>query len=325
MRSFLEYLNETVLMEANVANGQAIDAYVAAWMKKTPLAQGKAWLKKKLRTFLLNEPKYLSQIDPENRPDEIPDYAVQALDRGEAVYLFDPAGKVSELNQPLQHIIDWFDAMNRTIEAGPDDMNDMATEDFRLTQKEVEKLQKVNMDQITATADAWFNHMGTRLRGVKKEVSGAEIIHTWPDGFYVVRYTEAQTMKMDGRDLQNCLQHGNYWDAVRTGRNQVFGIRKPNDEAVVGMRTSKIRKGTAEHGSAEWELEECKGKANKPPIQQYIPYVIDFLKMMDNIDIEGSSDLEAAGVFFRDGTFGSFDDISELVFEGNGIVIRRSD
>lgn len=336
MRGFKDYLAEALLLEANVANVEAIDAFVAAYMKKCELPQGKVWLKKKLRTFLLNSPEYLTRLDPKNISIKLPDFATAALEKGEEVFVFDPNGRVTEMKDSLQHVLDWFDAMHRTIEAGADSMNDVATNDFRMTQKEVEKLQKINLGQITAAADAWFNHMGTRLRGVKKEIAGVEIIHTWPDGYYVVRYTDPQVMRLDGRDLQNCLQHGNYWSQVRHGTNQVFGIRKPNDEAVVGIRTEKkewrsseIRAALAAGKSAEeagtWELVECKGKANKPPIDAYIPYVVDFLRLMKNINIENNSDLKAAGVFYSNGNFGSFADVAELVYQNGRDNVYRTD
>lgn len=330
MRSFREYLTEAMLFEANVANVDAIDQFVGAYMRKTKLPQGKAWLKKKLRTYLLNQPEFLTPIDPNNVPAELPDYAVQAIQRGEPVFLFDPQGKVRGIAQQIQHIVDWFDAMHATVEAGADAMNSTATNDFRLTQKEVEKLQKITFDQATPAADAWFAHMGTRLRGQKKEMTGVEIVMTWQDGYYAVRYTDSQVMRMDGRDLQNCLQHGNYWNQVANGSNQVFGIRKPNDEAVVGMRTSLKRSQPAfsEPGKPKvqnWELEECKGKANKPPAPQYIPYVIEFLKQAQNIDIEGSVDLEKAGVYYRNGEFGTFDDIAEVIYNQGNIKILRTD
>lgn len=334
MRGFKDYLQETILMEANVANIDAIDAYVASWMKKTQLPAGKAWFKKKLRTFLINSPDYLYKIEPNALPAGLPDYAQAAMERGEDVFMFDATRTAGNFQQFMAHLADWFEAMHRVIEAGPDAMSDTSMEDFRITEKEVQKLQKIPFEQAKAAADAWFNHMGTRLRGQKKEIEGVEVIHTWPDGFYAVRYTDPNVMKLDGRDLQNCLQHGNYWSNVRDGTNQVFGIRKPNDEAVVGIRTSQIgRRGaraaftdpSAPKPRFEWELEECKGKANKPPIHTYIPYVIDFLKLMKNIDIGDSSDLKNAGIFFRNGEFGSFADISELVYQDRTMVIRRTD
>lgn len=323
MRKFTEYLNEAqALMEANVTNPEVITQYAMQFAARVNNEVGKAWFNKKVRALLINSPEYLNQINPENIDQRrLAPYMVTAIEKGEAIFTFDPnKDSLHHLTEALQHIADWFNALYEVSQTAVDPANSVAVNDKLLAQRELSKVMKLNVEQATETANAWFKTMGNRLKGKKQGVEGGKIVMEWPDGYYALQFTDRTTMMHDGKDLNNCLQHGNYWDAVRNGTNYVIAIRKPNDEAVVGLRFTT----PAASRRKTLDVQECKGKNNKPPQAQYLSYVIDLLKKL-GANPDTTTDLKAAGIHFNKGEYGTFQDVAELTRDGDGIKVWRTD
>jgi len=313
IRDHMILVERLFLTEHNVINPQDVDSFVKRFITRTRPEAGKAWFQKKLRSFIINDDQYLIKLTPDDLAvmKNLPDYVTAAVERGETLYDFQSldsrvATSISDLIQHMYHVSDWFNALDTVVKRKP--ANQIEIEDQKLAAKWLEKLSKIPVTEIEEIADEWFAHMGTRI---KAEKSGVEVVMTWPNGFYAVRFTDKNTMMSDGRDLQNCLQQGYYWEDVKTGRGAVYAIRKPNDEAVVGIRV----KGR--------HLEECKGKNNKPVSAQYVPYVVSFLTSM-NWDIEDNYDLEAAGIEVHDSKIGSFEDVAPVVYDKNGLKIWQT-
>jgi hypothetical protein len=302
------------LFEHNVVNPNTIDAFVKKFVSKTKPENGKTWFQKKLRSFLMNDDSYLQKLTATQiaTMQNLPDYITSAAERGETLYSFEPNNnqKIDQLIQGMNHISDWFNALFSVASRKVNNPSQVDIEDKNLANKWLEKLSKIPLADITEIADQWFSHMGTRI---KTEKDGVETVMHWNTGFYAVRFTEKNTMISDGLDLQNCLQYGTYWEDVKSGKGAVYAIRKPNDEAVVGIRVN-LKDGV---------LAECKGKNNKPVIAAYVPYVIDFLNKM-GWQVAGNGDLEAAGIEVHNGKLGSFEDIADLIYDHNGNKIWQT-
>ena len=308
-----------LLFEAVVANPDAIERYVSRFIHRTTPQIGRTWFAKKLRTALLNTPELLRPVTEPS--SNYPPYANDALERGEPVYVFDPRQEtLAQAASTYAHLTDWFNALDEV--ANRPGENAVEQEDALIAKRELSKIMHYDPQQATERADNWFKHMGTRATGSKQ---GVEIVLQWPDGYYAVRYTDKETMMRDGSDLQNCLAQGYYWDAVQKGTGIVYGIRKPTDEAVVGIRVipEQVRQAGNWKGETDpAQLVECKGKNNKPVSLNYQPYVVDFLNHLGAYP--NTRDLEPAGIFLHDGKFGSYDDIAETLYDQDGLKVRKA-
>lgn len=320
-----------VLHETVVANPDAITKYTEQFSALVRDATAKEWFRKKLRAALINSPPLLRQVTQQS--SSFPAYANTALANGEPVYAFDPDNHALQaLEVDFHHVADWFNAMHDLLTRDP--ANDIERHDHVLTQREFSKIMRYSPEVAVQRANEWFRLIGTRLTGQK---DGVEVVMTWPDGYYAVRYTDRSTMMIDGQDLQNCLQTGTYWNNVEGGANAIYGIRKPNDEAVVGIRTEKLRYYSGDTSKIpvvnklplRWTVAECKGKNNQPVSAAYRRYVIDLLNNLhttaDFVNPGSMSDLTNAGIFLSDeGKFGSFEDAADLVYDENGLKIWRT-
>lgn len=318
MRRHMLLVEGLFLVEHNLVNPAAIDTYIHSLATRCKPDAGKTWLQKKLRSLIMNDTQYLTALSADDLSlmRGLPDYITQAAERGDAIFSFEPkagaaASALATLIQAMNHVVDWFNAL--AVVAARQTQTQIAIEDKAVAEKWLEKLPKIPIGEINVIADTWFAKMGSRIAAEKH---GVETIQHWPNGFYAVRYTDLATMKSDGRDLQNCLQSGTYWDHVKKGIGAVYGIRKPNDEAVVGIRALLRRNG---HPS----LEECKGKNNKPVAPGYVPYVVDFLTHM-GFQIEDNHDLKAAGIEVHDGKLGTFESIAAVTYDQDGIKLWQT-
>ena len=312
---------EKLLLEAIVVNPQQITRYLETLARDVKAPEGKQWFLKKLRISLINTPNLLKQINQQN--SAYPDYANNALSQGQPVYEFDDNNpNLSSYEQRVfRHIIDWFNAMSGVLERTP--TNEVERNDLVVTEHEFSKIMKYDTETAFEHANEWFRLMGTRLKGTKE---GVEIVYTWSDGFYAVRYLDKNTMMTDGRDLQNCLQNGTYWDSVENGTNAVYGIRNPKDEAVVGIRveikpTYKSFGQTIKHPP---ELEECKGKNNQPVTAAYRPYVVEFLNVL-GVKASKNHDLASADIHYNNGKYGTFTETADLVYDKGGLKLWKGD
>ena len=298
---------QNLLLEAVVANPDAIERYVSKFIHRTTPQIGRNWFAKKLRAALLNTPALLRPVTEPS--SDYPPYANDALDRGEPVYVFDPRHEtLAQAASTYAHLADWFNALDEVANRKAD--NAVAQEDALIAKRELSKIMHYDPQQATERADKWFAHMGTRAKGDK---AGVEIVLQWPDGYYAVRYTDKNTMMRDGTDLQNCLAQGYYWDNVASGAMSVYGIRQPSDEAVVGIR---IVKG---------EIAECKGKQNQPVSAPYRPYCIDLFNHMGVKPGQYSHDLDEADIYYNEGRYGDFKTVAKLVIDEQGLKVWRTD
>ena len=302
-----QYLTEHV-----VINTEAVDAWASQWMRRFSTEEARAWIYKRIRSWLLNDETLLVKLQAHDIPPNAPGFVRSAVDRGEQVYRWEPIeGDAHEVVvERLSHILDFVLSVEAMIGMVP--TNPIQQEQVSQAKKIISKLSKMTIEQAEQMAEQWAKLAGAGLKkGQKKE--GVIVLHTWENGMYAVRYTDQKVMQRDGHDLQNCLRQGTYWSQVTNGTQWVVSIRKPNDEAVVGMRWSIPE---------PFAVLECKGKQNLPVGREYVPYVIDLLKAM-RVSGNNNPDLRAAGIEYHDGKFGTFRDIADH-FTFGSLQIWRS-
>lgn len=301
------------LKEAAVINVDDVTAVCDAYGRAVDTPEAKAWFAKKLRSHILNNVNALRRVDSSitgeilARPQNQPQWLLKAIEDNEPVYEF--VWGRSELKTECDHIRDFFQSLEQS--ARNNSPIDIHVEDRRLATKILQKLTKMGYWQVLAASEEWFSRMSKRAAAGDK--GGCETVYSWSDGYYAVRYTELETMKADGADLQNCLATGTYWNAVVAGREAIYGIRNPSHEAIIGIRISQNPK----------QLHECKGKNNKPPKSAYVPYAVEFLTHLGvRNDI---SELREIGVVAGPRGYGSITEVGEVVKRVNGLTVWRGE
>lgn len=302
------------LLEAVVINPAEVDKYVKRLGNMVEFQDGKAWLAKRLRFVILNsDVRYLRLSLGREVTANSPDYVKAAVERGEPVYSFDDlnVASLSELANEANIVSDYLNGVWQAAHNDANPNNPVAVEEQKLAKKTLEKLPKVTWTQALDAAEKWAKSAAKKARKLSK--TGGDIVAQWQNGYYAISFTEKSTMMRDGAQLQNCLARGYYWDNVSRGEQIVIAIRKPNDEAVVGLRFSK-------NGRQNFE---CKGKNNKTIEQRYVPYVVDLLRILGTRNV--SHDLAAAGIELNaEGTFGTFKDVADVIYDKAPLKIWQS-
>lgn len=305
------------LLESVIINPAEVDEFSRRWDRAIKFPEGKAWMYKRVRQILMNGDKnYLIPQEEHQIPPGSPAYIMAAIDRGETVYKFAKTAALPGISQLINQadiIVDFLNGNYDTANRAVDPTNMVAAEDQILAKKTLAKLDRMNWLQAEQAAQTWANRVSKRSLKLNKD--GGEVIMQWPNGYYAIRFTNRDTMMRDGAQLQNCLASGTYWDRVVSGDQMVIAIRKPNDEAVVGLRF------TADGSN----IYECKGKNNKTITAGYIDYVVDLLTSFQTKN--QTSDLSSAGITFNKdtGRYGTFKDIATKVFDKNGVRVFETD
>lgn len=308
-------LRYTYLTENVVVNVDDVTKFAERMAASVKAPECKAWFAKKLRGFILNDASIMDRVPPQEIHKGMPAYVLQAAEKNEPVYSFSPVSPnllAKNFDDRIQHIKDFFDSLYDVASAEPNADNPVEVEHQVVAKKILSKLQKMNLPQVEQAHELWGERAGRQVKNMSKE--GCEVAITFGNGFYWVRYTDLNTMKRDGQDLQNCLRTGNYWEAVQKGTQAVYGLRTPSSEAVVGVRV--LLTGTP-------EIVECKGKNNLPALPEYVPYILALLKKLGVKN--ASADLKNAGIHVNNGTYGTFEDIADVVYDKDGTKVMRVD
>lgn len=274
------------LLEHNVINNDEVDIFVNKQCAAVESSTLRDWLSKRVRALILNNAAYLVALSDIDNFGSVPQYIHDAVDRGETIYMFSP-DKTNEVKSNISDMIDFLNGIAEEAKRKVDHSNSVAVEDQAWVRKLLNKIPKMTLSQARATEHEWYTRIKSRSSVLSKD--GGEVEMTWPDGYYLIRFTDKQTMMRDGAQLQNCLATGTYWNSVQNGTQAVYAIRKPNDEAVVGIRMTTSRPPV---------LHEFKGKANQPIVDRYIPYALDFLKHFGVEKIP--HDLSIIGITFNE-------------------------
>lgn len=306
------------ITEHVVANVDAVTKYAEHWASQVSAPEAKAWFAKRLRAFILNNEHLLRRLDPQEVTTAMPAYVHMAADKNEPIFVFDGNLEgvfVGNTNIPfserIAHIKDFFDNLHEVSTRRVNAENAVEMENQRVARKLLSKLQKMPLEAVEQAHEQWSKRGAKQVANLSKE--GCEVVMTFGDGRYWVRYTDLDTMKRDGADLQNCLRTGTYWSQVANGTQSVYGLRKPNDEAVVGLRV---------YNEEQPRLAECKGKQNEAALPGDVPYIIALLEKLGVTNL--TADLQGAGIHVNDGRYGTFEDIADVIMDENGIKILKT-
>ena len=304
----LELFRQT-LTEANVVNTQQVKEFAKQFADKTNSAAGKQWFNKKIPNYVINNVNLLSPYSPDTT-ENLPDYITKAIEKGEKLYQFNPQSVNRDLITQLDHLADWFNALEKV--AGSDATNDIEANNKSLSEKELQKVIKYDLPTALSVAEKWY---ATISSTPAQDYNDVNVVATLADGYYVVTFKSKEAMAKDGEHLQNCLRGGMYWDNIVSGSNQVYSIRKPNGEAVVGIRVDPKNK----------TVIEVKGKQNKPVMPMLVPYVLQFLNDL-GYSGERCGDIINAGIHYSSasGKFGSVEELADDIGKGVKVFVEKN-
>ncbi|TFG96266.1 hypothetical protein E4H12_11450 [Candidatus Thorarchaeota archaeon] len=273
-------LNIYDLTEANILNikdeykGVSIAGYLKTYADNLPAQHQKPFYKK-ITGLLVNDERFHYAI--REVPADAPDWAKVAVEKQE-LFAFQPS---QELNDTLEQITHYLAA------AADDAVKSPSPDQKIVAQRELDAFPKAeNLDVIKKKSDEFFKR-GSRKAG--REIAGMEQMFDAGDGFVWYKLVDEEAFRREGKALQNCI--GSIYTAARMKRdNQMIAVLKTSsNESAAAMRINIAKK----------EMEEVKGKNNKPPIERYMTATIAFLNQMKlKPGYNAMYDLKNAGYYY---------------------------
>jgi hypothetical protein len=92
-------------------------------------------------------------------------------------------------------------------------------------------LMTMDLGEAHERAKAFWKEMSSREG---KAIPGA-VVTRFPDGWTIQRLTQKKQLETEGSVMENCLQHGYYWDDVRDGKAEIYSLRDPEGGSHVTM------------------------------------------------------------------------------------------
>lgn len=274
------------LNEANVLNadpsmeydGYSIKKYLEHYLQYLTSDQAKKMFVTKLGKLFMNDERYHHVV--RELPPTAPKWAHEAKRKKELVYFKADAN----LDDIMQHLAHYVDALEHDSQSPNNDIKAFAN-------REIAGFPKAeNIDMLAKKSQEYFKR-GTKKTDRSEE--GMKQIYDAGDGFkwYLLQTPEAY--QREGKALQNCI--GSYYTRANS-RDRGFEIvvmRKGNNESVVAARI----------GNKSNEIEEMKGKNNRPPVEKYMHYVLSFMNNVAGglkLNRSAESDFRRAGYFYID-------------------------
>jgi hypothetical protein len=125
--------------------------------------------------------------------------------------------------------------------------------------------------QIVDEADKAMRKNNTR--GVTGGKVG-EVVHTFGDGWTMVRLRSGEELDHESAQMQHCVGHGGYDEAVLRGSTGIYSLRDPGGKSHATIEM--------EHGVGGDIIEQIKGKQNKVPRRDYFARVVAWLETLED-------------------------------------------
>lgn len=251
------------------------------------------WLKKYVPIYLKSYQKapFLMVVDDkESRKEE---WFLRVLAKGDKVYHFDgesvPAelvSKIKTVSNYLEFIADRYLTVllseNKRKAVYPNLLEQIIGKGYN------ERLAKdygTLFEYVLPRADEWREVYGelyhTKIATTAKMTAGTSDILSLSSGFKVVQLLTPDALDMEAKSMGHCLGKGGYDCFLNDKKAQIYSLRDADDRphATVLVRGGKVL--------------ECKGKADKPVVMRYVPYLKD---MFNKLDIVLEQDLANMGL-----------------------------
>ncbi len=187
----------------------------------------------------------------------------------------------------LDHIVDW--------------MSSKEAESY------LSRLDRVSVQAALDLAKKWTVKMNKRNQKVletQKDLDGVDVVYKFENGYSVVLLKSKDSYLREGVEMGHCV--GSYYDP------------EESDIAIYSLRDKENKPHcTVEFCKSNRSIDQVKGKENKPVVEKYHRYVVEFLNNFD-FDTIYTYDLKNINAIY----FGNFlflaDELpKELVLEKN--------
>jgi DNA-binding MarR family transcriptional regulator len=288
-----QLIEEALLLEANVLNTAELydDVSIQAFLKQYAQAIGNQDMAKtfvkKIQKMLINDDRWLHAV--REVPDNAPDWAKDAHAKRDLVY-FKPD---QNLTDKISHISHYLAAVVSDAKTGGTDVAGEPRNDGNIkahAQRELQGFPKIgDLETIVKKSDEYFAR-GSQATDANTE--GMTEVADVGNGNRWYLLTTNDAYRREGKTLQNCI--GSHWTLAKA-KNQGYSIvvmRKANNESVVAARIKNESN----------EIDEMKGKNNRPPIDKYMGGVLKFIRKRKlKVGRGAQYDFKRAGYFHIDG------------------------
>jgi len=191
-------------------------------------------------------------------PNELPAWAVRALEQRDTVYWFDPIQpRRRELWQMLEIVLFWF--------------NSWKPEDTRLR-----RLDRISFPVAMQAAVLWRKDV---TENVWNYISDKPVVlKEYENGFRWVKLVSALQFEREGAKMGHCVGNGGYYNRWRADQcAEYMSLRDKHNNPHATMEV------TYEHSHPtlrKGKVIQCKGKQNSKPVKEYQPYIRRFINDM---------------------------------------------
>jgi len=308
-------INESqFLIERDVLNANEMKQWAQQMGERVQNPPERQWFVSQLYKYLINRYNEFSNIDASNMPAESPEWLQAKVAAGEPVVVITPQ---QDVMGQAEGIADW-------LNAEPQNNLRMSWE-----------------DAVRAQAE-WHDDIARASRVTEltdEQMEGLVTLIEYPDGFKWVDVQTEVCLQHEGTMMGHCVGQGGYTQGVKEGKTKIISLRDPKGLAhatIEGVSENSIiiPKGfdpdspqkdlfaadnAIEQSFVDMEIRQIKGKENKPVVQKYRDYVIDFLTKFGITkfsDWGGRGDLTGAGIYeLQKGGFVNAEDAGKKVME----------
>lgn len=188
-----------------------------------------------------------------------------------------------------------------------------------------EQLPKVSVPDALRGSLAWHEALAKKKAEVMKDPFAGTVVHKeYPTGFKWVKFAPPDQSNLPEGEVASAFQErknilesalekegdamghcvGGYCDDVISGQSHIYSLRDPQGQPHVTLEVNP--RGSAEaddqYGVANsmHDISQIKGKGNKAPVKEYLPYVQDFVRSGKWGEV---GDLQNTGMTLRGGRY----------------------
>jgi len=197
------------------------------------------------------------------------------------------------------------------LNLGFDHILDVLREDVAAGRIRPEQLNKVSMEQAVRRTYEYDQEMARKMRETQAKVTEGMPVHKeYPEGYKWIELNKPknlpegwseeakglrdpatggitnidpreealrQALKYEGDTMGHCV--GGYCPDVEAGRSRIYSLRDAKGEPHVTVEVEPdIRPRESYYGEPADKIVQIKGKQNRAPKEEYLPYVQDFVK-----------------------------------------------
>jgi hypothetical protein len=127
---------------------------------------------------------------------------------------------------------------------------------------------KMSVPDAIQKAKKWSDSY--KKSNLYRGTEGTELVMEMSHGYKWVKIISKEALEFEGNLMQNCVKRVDRWmGPIESGHMIFYSLRGPNNEPFVDIRVERD------------DVMEIKGKNNKPPVERYWDYCVEFLNKMD--------------------------------------------